>query len=220
MLDYTLALDFGDDYRWVAGIIFALLALFGHVFQGKKKEPQQRPQSRTNGADADDAPVIIQRRPPPRPPRPSRPAPTSDDRPIPLPPHQPPEPARTRIQTEPIARPASRPQPAAPPARPPQRPAPRGVPVEVSVEYEDAPVLATSARARPIEFPGAEASVSAAAFDKAPPARQAGVGPRGPTRQMQSILRLLGNATATRSAVVMTEILSPPLALRESHLDR
>lgn len=222
MLGHLLAIDFGDDYRWVAGIVFAVLALFGHLLQGKKNDPEGTRQSGKTHAESDDITVILKRHPvPPRPPRPSRPTPSTDEAPLPLPrpAYQPPEAARAGAQGEATQRPTPRSQPSAPPARQQRRPAARATPVEVVVEYEPATRPVAIARAD-TDFPSSDAAFATTAHEKAAHARQSAPVVRASSRSMQSILRLLGNATATRSAVVMNEILSPPICLRESHLDR
>lgn len=224
MLTLLLAQDFGGDYRWIAGIVFAVLAIISQIFQSKQ---EKKPGDTQSGGEEKNEEITVILGQPPRPPRPPRNRPTPE--PVTrreLPPTVEPKPIPTYHEPKPVSKQPAPPQRRTAQPRPVRRQPPTPVPQRrdpVHVEYEPPPI----ARPMPAYTAAPAPAAVSAAYELTRPAESATVAAGGPvvgqrsaSRQMQSILRLLSHPGATRSVIILNEILRPPLALRDDHLSR
>jgi len=178
--------DGGDMTQLIAWGILITLSVLGGLFKKKKDGEQQAPPPKKAPRERAET---TRARMPDAPPR------------APMPPTRPQPPGRPPV----IARPGT----------PPQRPAPRPVPPRVRVD-RPRPTLARP-RPTPVEEVVDVVEIEAVDVEETPPMPPASK-PVAPTSDAvpSRLRRLLRNRNAIRTAFVMTEVLRPPIALRDN----
>jgi len=194
--------DFGVDARVWGYLIFAALSVIGALLGKKKKEEAEEAKRRQRKGPAPKARPTAPPRVPgaPRPPR-SAPTPREARPPRPRP-----------APTPRVGRPPGR-RPAQLPRRPVEaRPSPlREFPVSHPSPITEPDTLTAEAVERE---PRAEELVTLPS-DRGAPSVVAERVPHGPD-QAERVRRLLGDRSGLRTAFILSEILAPPVGLREN----
>ena len=194
--------DLIDSRLWFY-LIFAALSVIGGIFGKKKKdeaEAAKRKQQQGRAPQTRPRSPTPQRTPqPPRPARPARPTPPVEAR-------------HPRMPT--TAHPATRRQPPRPvPARPrPVQARPGPLPERAAVRlpsWEQPDVLT----AEVVEEAPAAGQLTTLPSDTLAPVKPAR---KRPTAEAEQVGRLLRDTSGLRSAFILSEILAPPVALREN----
>ncbi|MGE0480773.1 MAG: hypothetical protein AB7Q17_09925 [Phycisphaerae bacterium] len=201
-----------DDYRWIGGILLAVIYVIMHI-AGKLKKDKEPEQT---------GPVLRRDRTRPRQP-PARPAPPTraEDRgatvfePPPARPAPAPRTPRPTAQRPAPARPASSATRPAAPERP--RATPAGYDRSRSGPGSLARAEASRTAARGAEPPAGESSATPMLVDIHAPQAARSAAPRS-WRNRDQLADIARSPQQIAMGIVLAEILAPPVALRDNHL--
>ncbi len=222
-----------DSWETMVGAAVFILYILSSILGGRKKpDPQRRrefPIPPPTPEQREDAP-----RPPPTTPapQPTIPAPQPPRPTMPMPPRPsgPPRPPRTGFPRQPGQPPAPLPLPPRPPrvepprsrpaTRPPAAPQPAPRRPEPVVRRPSPPVVQQATpRMSPVTAAHEEPEGESIAHRHLPEAA-ARPPQRAKNEQADRLRKVLTNRAGLRGALILAEILQPPLALREDHLQR